>query len=79
MQMFRWLFFIIIVAIIEIYAFQAFKTIIKTRWFLVVYEVVSLAFIGYLIYSFCFDEYLKIPQKKVVNNTQYLFHQELIF
>lgn len=52
MQMFRWLFFIIIVAIIEIYAFQAFKTIIKTRWFLVVYEVVSLAFIGYLIYSF---------------------------
>ena len=67
MQMFRWLFFIIIVAIIEIYAFQAFKTIIKTRWFLVVYEVVSLAFIGYLIYSFSqFD-------RSVGQNKQSLF------
>lgn len=67
MQMFRWLFFIIIVAIIEIYAFQAFKTIIKTRWFLVVYEVVSLAFIGCLIYSFSqFD-------RSVGQNKQSLF------
>lgn len=49
--MFRWLFLFIIIAIIEIYAFQAFKTLIKTRWILVVYEVISAAFVLYIIWS----------------------------
>lgn len=50
--MFRWLFFIVIIAFIEIYAFQAFKTLIKTRLILVAYEILSGAVIVYLIWSF---------------------------
>lgn len=50
--MLRWLFFIVVVAIIEIYAFQAFRTLIKTRWVIIAYEIVSFAFLAYLIYSF---------------------------
>ena len=49
--MFRWIFFIIIVAFIEIYAFQAFKTLIKTRWILVAYEILSAALVIYFIWS----------------------------
>lgn len=50
--MLRWLFFIVVVAIIEIYALQAFRTLIKTRWVIIAYEIVSFAFLAYLIYSF---------------------------
>lgn len=50
--MFRWLFFIIVVAFIEIYAFQAFRTLIKTRGILVAYEILSFVVIVYLIWSF---------------------------
>ncbi|WP_432672093.1 metallophosphoesterase [Flavobacterium sp. SM2513] len=49
--MLRWLFFIVVIAFIEIYAFQAFKTSIKTRWVIVAYEFLSLAVVVYLIYS----------------------------
>ena len=52
MQMFRWLFLIIIIAFIEIYAFQAFKTLFKTRSILVAYEVLTVAFLVYILYSF---------------------------
>lgn len=51
MQMFRWLFFIIVIAVIEIYAFQAFRTLIRAKWLLVTYEVLSLAVLMYLVYS----------------------------
>lgn len=50
--MLRWLFLFIIIAFIEIYAFQAFRTLIKTRWILVAYEVLSLVIIVYSIWSF---------------------------
>lgn len=50
--MFRWLFFVIVVAFIEIYAFQAFRTLIKTRGILVAYEILSFVVIVYLIWSF---------------------------
>ena len=49
--MFRWLFFFVIIAFIEIYAFQAFKTLIKTRWILLAYEILSAAFVMYFIWS----------------------------
>ena len=49
--MFRWLFFIIVIAFIEIYAFQAFRTLIKTRGILIAYEILSFAFVVYLLYS----------------------------
>ena len=50
--MFRWLFFIIVIAFIEIYAFQAFRTLIRSRWILVAYEFLSLAVLVYLVWSF---------------------------
>jgi predicted MPP superfamily phosphohydrolase len=52
MQMFRWLFLFVIIALVEIYAFQAFKTLIKTRWILIGYEILSAAVVIYLIWSF---------------------------
>lgn len=50
--MFRWLFLFVIIALVEIYAFQAFKTLIKTRWILIGYEILSAAVVIYLIWSF---------------------------
>ncbi len=50
--MFRWVFLFVVFAFIEIYAFQAFRTLIKTRWVLVAYEVLSFAVIAYIFYSF---------------------------
>ena len=49
--MLRWLFFIIFIAFIEIYAFQAFKTTIKTKWILVLYQIISLAILVYIVWS----------------------------
>ncbi|WP_396193841.1 metallophosphoesterase [Flavobacterium sp.] len=48
----RWIFFFIFVAIVEVYAFQALKTITKTRWILVTYQVISLLAILYIVYQF---------------------------
>jgi len=50
--MFRWIFFIAFVLLVELYAFQAFKTITKARWVLVPYQIISLAIIVFVIYSF---------------------------
>ncbi|MBD0724328.1 phosphoesterase [Flavobacterium sp. L1I52] len=49
---FRLLFFIVFLFIIELYAFQAFKTILKDKWFLIGYAVLSLAILIYIIYGF---------------------------
>jgi len=49
---FRLLFFVVFLFIVELYAFQAFKTIIKDRWFLVAYGVLSLAVLIYILYGF---------------------------
>lgn len=50
--MFRWIFFLFFVALIEVYAFQAFKTITKTKWVLVSYQLISLLAIVYIFYQF---------------------------
>ena len=50
--MFRWIFFIVFVLIVELYAFQALKTITKAKWLLISYQLVSLAVIVFIIYSF---------------------------
>jgi len=50
--MLRWIFFIAFVLLIELYTFQAFKTITKTRWILISYQIISLAIIVFVIYSF---------------------------
>lgn len=49
---FRLLFFIVFLFIIELYAFQAFKTILKDKWLLVGYATVSLAILIYVVYGF---------------------------
>lgn len=49
---FRLLFFIVFLFVIELYAFQAFKTILKDKWFLIGYAVLSLAILIYIVYGF---------------------------
>lgn len=50
--MLRWIFFIAFVVLVELYAFQAFKTITKAKWVLIPYQLLSLAVIIFVVYSF---------------------------
>ncbi len=49
---FRWFILFIIIAIIELYAFQAIKTFTKTKWILVVYIIISFAAVAFIAYQF---------------------------
>lgn len=49
--MIRWIVFLVFVIILEIYAFQAFKTLIKTKWFFVFYYVTSAIALFYIVYQ----------------------------
>lgn len=49
--MIRWIVFLVFVIILEIYAFQAFKTLIKSKWFFVFYYVTSAIALAYIIYQ----------------------------
>lgn len=51
-MVFRLLFFVVFLFVIELYAFQAVKTLLKDKWFLVTYGVLSLAILLYIVYSF---------------------------
>jgi predicted MPP superfamily phosphohydrolase len=51
-MVFRLLFFIVFLFVIEPYAFQAVKTLVKDKWILVAYGVLSLAILIYIIYGF---------------------------
>ncbi|WP_026703487.1 metallophosphoesterase [Flavobacterium soli] len=65
--MIRWIIFVIVILFIEIYSFQAFRTVIKARPFLISYQVLSLLAIVFIIYSFTtFD-------RSVGQNKQSLF------
>jgi predicted MPP superfamily phosphohydrolase len=48
----RLFFFGIVLFVIELYAYQALKTLIKLKWILVSYQVISLALYVFIIYSF---------------------------
>ncbi len=48
--MFRWIFLLLLIILIEVYSFQAFKAILKPRWILIAYQSVSILII---IYIFC--------------------------
>ncbi|MEY2922870.1 MAG: hypothetical protein RL108_1496 [Bacteroidota bacterium] len=48
----RWLIVIVIFAIIELYSFQAFKTITKIKWILIAYQLLSLVVIVFIAYQF---------------------------
>lgn len=50
--MLRWIFFFLFVALVEFYAFQALKTITKTKWILVSYQIISLLAVLYIVYQF---------------------------
>lgn len=50
--MLRWIFFIAFVLLVELYAFQAFKIITRAKWVLIPYQIISLAIIVFVIYSF---------------------------
>lgn len=50
--MFRWIFLIILVIIVEVYSFQAIKTITKSKPILLVYLVISISAILFIIYQF---------------------------
>ncbi|RZL36281.1 MAG: metallophosphoesterase [Pedobacter sp.] len=65
--MIRWLIFLVFVVVVEFYSFQAFRTLIRTKWFLIAYEALSVAVLIYLIWSFSqFD-------RSVGQNQQSLF------
>ncbi|WP_432222372.1 metallophosphoesterase [Flavobacterium sp. TMP13] len=49
---FRFIFIAVIFLLIEAYAYQAFKTLIKPRWLLLSYIFVSIFLFAYLVYSF---------------------------
>ena len=51
-MIFRLLVFLLVFAIIETYAFQAFKTLVKNKTFLWAYAVLSLVLLLYIIYGF---------------------------
>jgi len=48
----RWFILFILIAIIELYAFQAIKTFTKTKWILVVYIIISFAAVAFIAYQF---------------------------
>ena len=54
--MLRWIVFLLFVALLEFYAFQAFKTLIKSKWFFVGYYITSAIAISFIVYQlFHFD------------------------
>jgi len=48
----RFLLFAFILILIEFYAYQAIKTLVKSRWIIVSYQIISLLLFLFIIYSF---------------------------
>ncbi|QYJ69360.1 metallophosphoesterase [Flavobacterium litorale] len=70
--MIRWILLFVFVAVIEIYAFQAVRTLTKVRWVLWAYQAISFLIIAYIAYSFTqFD-------RSVGQNKQTLFTMGLL-
>ena len=68
----RWIIAISILLIIEVYAYQAFKTLFRSRWVALSYEVISICIIIFIIYQFTqFD-------RSVGQNKQSLFTAGLL-
>ncbi len=51
-MIFRFLFIAFLFIIIELYAYQAFKTLIKPKWILLSYQLISAALFLFIVYSF---------------------------
>ena len=50
--MIRWIIFIIIFGIIDLYAFQAFKTVAKNNWLQILYWIITVLIIGNFVYYY---------------------------
>ena len=48
----RWIIFVVIYIILDLYAWQAFKTVTRHSWIFFIYLALSLAVLGYLLYQF---------------------------
>lgn len=51
-MVFRILLVGLILLIIEVYAFQAFRTLVKLKWILVAYQIISVLVLLFILYSF---------------------------
>lgn len=51
-MIFRFILFFAILFVIELYSYQAFRTIIKLKWVLNTYLIISLLLLAFIIYSF---------------------------
>ena len=51
-MIFRLLLFCIFLFVIELYAFQALRLIVKTKWIVVAYQIISLLLFAFIVYSF---------------------------
>ncbi|MET0760434.1 MAG: metallophosphoesterase [Flavobacterium sp.] len=51
-MVFRIILLCLILLIIELYAFQALRTLVKPKWMLVAYQVISLLLLVFIVYSF---------------------------
>lgn len=54
----RWIIFVVIYIILDIYAYQAFKTVTRHSWIYFLYLALSLGVLGYLLYQF------NVPEKQ---------------
>ena len=54
----RWIIFVIIYIVLDLYAYQAFKTITRHSWVYFIYLALSLGVLGYLLYQF------NVPEKQ---------------
>ncbi|MCY2685719.1 metallophosphoesterase [Salinimicrobium sp. TH3] len=54
----RWIIFVIIYIVLDIYAYQAFKTVTRHSWIYIIYLALSLGVLAYLLYQF------NVPEKQ---------------
>ncbi len=54
----RWIIFVIIYIVLDIYAYQAFKTVTRHSWIYYIYLALSLGVLAYLLYQF------NVPEKQ---------------
>src|SRR5690606_22353435 len=50
--MLRWAAFLIICGILDVYAFQAFRTAVRNNWVLILYWAITLLVVGNFVYSY---------------------------
>lgn len=73
--MLRWIIILVIFLAIDIYAFQAFRTLFKSSWVQWCYFLVSLLFLGALVYQFT----MRADSRQMSHGTMYFFGTFLAF